>query len=402
MQFSDSSTLVHETVFSEIWNLRRNTPRLHAAVEQAYPDIQWNNALETVKPLLAKGVSSFCFDDGEYFRPAEHWRTVYQRLPNGVLAIKGAEVFANDIPATYSCLFKSIHDDLPMSPGEYLALVERKVPFALTEREALQEISNAADAHQRFVDRYCTLARVPVPVAAFRVGRFAQDRFFAVLRGILSRHAFEEASKTASTGLALYVYFYPNDPVRVRHIRQDRTPGESVLSSRERRTEPAACIEGWLDTVARLLHVGLMPCSRNGVTNGQMVASQNAIIDGGFADLASIVSFDEIESYDDFLFLLLLTLQCLCDSVAEFAGVSQPFRTHIRRTENIGHPALAFVVTEVIGILRKLEDSTSKHHPWIRRILELDGISLMLEFVKAHDIARHSPSPTMQGQEIPG
>ncbi len=70
--------------------------------------------------------------------------------------------------------------------------------------------------------------------------------------------------------------------------RTSRSPTPSAGARRARGARPI--LEGWLDVTARLLALGFVPKDPATVVTGDCLQVQNAVLDGGFADVESLIA----------------------------------------------------------------------------------------------------------------
>jgi hypothetical protein len=153
-------------------------------------------------------------------------------------------------------------------------------------------------------------------------------------------------------GLAAYVYFYRNPPLRAQHLdaalETKASPFDGYrgrLAALEDRTDPQQVLHDWIALVARMLALGYMPCTHASHETGQCLRSMNAVIDGGFVDLDSMQLMSEIRAEDEFIETLLVTLQELSDTVMTFALGGALSRS-------IVGPSTALVAQAVFALVR--------------------------------------------------
>jgi len=91
------------------------------------------------------------------------------------------------------------------------------------------------------------------------------------------------------------VYVYPGAPVRAEQLSRP-VPGESE-EERFRRIasicDVEVVVDSWIRLFVRLLYLGFVPYSSMNERLGSCVDFGNAVVDGGFADVDSIVPMTE-------------------------------------------------------------------------------------------------------------
>lgn len=134
--------------------------------------------------------------------------------------------------------------------------------------------------------------------------------------GRLSPRAKQIVEMILKEGLGAVVYYYPTVPIRVAHLDNELGDGAPAsfrarLDSLQRgEINPSPTIEKWIDQVARMLATGFLPGSIDSIGVGHCLEAQNAVIDGGFVDLGSMVPMTEV--IDDNRFHECLMAAC-CD-----------------------------------------------------------------------------------------
>ena len=298
------------------WDLAAKNPPLLSALLAREPWIAARLPGLRTRPPFARVSASF--RSTAYFRPVGHNRAFYFLGPSGsVLAFKGTEVLAEDAGETIRQM--SWHAPLDLSPLERLARIEQKIPMALLLEEAMAEAEKACDLQAAYWRRYGSLADVPVPLLVLRWQPSLCDAFVEKHQGALSVRAQASVRRLARDGLAVYVYYYPNPPLRVRHL-VDRLP-EVSLGYRKRQGELARRVEieevvrRWIKLVVRMLGLGYFPCSPCHDEVGQCLREQNAVLDGGLVDMDSICEMASIADEGEFVETLMVTLVELLGTV---------------------------------------------------------------------------------------
>jgi hypothetical protein len=295
------------------------------------------------------------FSAGAYFRPAGHYRAIYmQGSGQGVLAIKGTELFANDVRDTLVSIkhVRHPHADKKHSNLEHFPIIEQKVPMAVLVDEAITEARKAQLFQAAYLERYGELANVPIPLIAIKWPERTVAAFRDTLMPLLSERAAELVDQRMARGLAAYVYFYRNPPLRAQHIdaalEAKVAPHDGYrgrLAALEERADPGQVVHDWIVLVARMLALGYMPCTHASHETGQCLRSMNAVVDGGFVDLDSMQLMSEIRSEDEFIETVLVSLQELSDTVVTFALGSALSRS------NIG-PSTALIAQAAFALVR--------------------------------------------------
>lgn len=240
-------------------------------------------------------------------RPKGHDRAFYQEVAGGVVALKGSEPTCADFPAWVARMAHGrVHVEIQLgtaamdtllSRAELRAidkwpLIEGKVPGACTVREALAEARAAAGFQRAYLGRYGTPARVPLPLAVLRW----PDEVVAAAAAALHPHLAERTrpivAQALAEGLGAYAYFYPMIPYRLWHLTvRDAVAGgyQARQAAMAGHLDARVIVERWIELVARMLACGFVPKDPGALPTGDCLQPQNAIIDGGFADVESLV-----------------------------------------------------------------------------------------------------------------
>jgi hypothetical protein len=263
------------------------------------------------------------FRAGAFFRLPRHRRSFYfsgDAAESDVVAIKGTEPGAPDIDAWLTDLCAALIEDGLRSTqarvAEHYALCERKVPAAYSLAEAIREATIAAEVQAAHRTAYGTLAAVPFPLAIHRLPRPIADVFVERLRPRLSAHALRAIDDQLRDGLAVYTYYYPNPPLRVSQFsEQHEREAYCDRLAKVTACDPLAVIDGWVDLFVRLLALGYLPASLGSRGSGDCCNPDNAVLDGGFTDLDSLVSIAELRSDTEFAATLHYSVASLCTTV---------------------------------------------------------------------------------------
>jgi hypothetical protein len=181
--------------------------------------------------------------------------------------------------------------------------------LALAQDGALEEARRAADFLKSHAPAYGSLPKVPFPLAVFRLPRSAEDSLLAAYETALSERALAGAKARVRSGLAVYAYFLPGSPLRVQFARGGEGEGkristyrESLEALRQAGHDPEKTLEDWLRLAARMLLLGNLPARVEDPLIGGCLMPQNATMDGGFCDVASLRPLadvkDEKELFD--------------------------------------------------------------------------------------------------------
>ncbi len=232
--------------------------------------------------------------------------------------------------------------DLPI--GLHLPLVAGIPPGAVPLDECNQAQRLAAALHERHLTLYGELAQAPVPLVVHRFSAEDTARYIETLRWRLPLQAFERAEARARTGCGVSVWYYPAAPIRVDDLRVLAAADPRLRAAPEAGEETIA---GWCRQFARLLHLGFMPFAPWNASRGSCVDAGSACIDGGFADLSTLVPFESIP--DDRWFRRSLDsrisscfrLGRLEDLVAASAEAPPPFRPYRPARQPVVEPRVA-------------------------------------------------------------
>jgi len=265
------------------------------------------------------------FETNEAVRPYRHLRAFYLRKTDGVIAVKGSEVFASDVEQMLAVMSGFRIDFLGrgkslFSALEHFALNEQKIPLALSVDEAMEDVSSAAAVQRAHVARYGARAHTPLPLLAVRWPDTVTEAHLKRLSTLLSARARKSVERVAADGLGAVVYHYPTVPQRVAHLPEIlRTRSEKDWLARLAAiADPQAAVNGWLDVVARLLVLGFLPGSVESIGVGHCLEMKNAVIDGGLVDMGSICRVEDVTDPRQFSETLLAALADLAKTCRHF------------------------------------------------------------------------------------
>ena len=303
-----------------IWDAAHQAPTLLEVYPRMREQLQELRANFPVAPDLAP------FDNGSDIRPFRHLRAFYRRTPEGVVAVKGTEPLAGD-PRAHLGILANFRIDYPgrgrslFSALEHFPLVEQKIPLAMTAAEAMEDVTSAAAIQTAHLGKYAQLARTPLPLLAVRWPAAVSQNLFEVLGPMLSNRARGIVKQQMAGGLGSVIYHYPTLPLRVAHLPAILgVPGgnhqwpEKLAAL----TDPAATIDNWISLVARILGSGYIPGSIESIGIGHCLEMKNAVIDGGFVDMGSVIRCDAIRDDQAFAEALLAAIADLTKTIRHF------------------------------------------------------------------------------------
>lgn len=304
------------------WDLREQAPALLASLGERL-GFDLGAELADITRQLPIMASFRPMQAAPFVRLHGHQRAFYKTLaPSGVLAFKGTELEVGDLDRA----FKELSDDrLPnrRSVLEHFVISEQKLPMALVHDEAIAEATNACAFQQAYVARYRELARVPLSLLVLRWSDEDVAAFERRLVPLLSRRAAAIARSLFERGLGVYVYYYPELPERLaqQHLTAagpcvDHRGFQARYEALARRRDPKQVIGDWVRLFVRMLGLGYLPCNLAHIGIGQCVDPNNAIMDGGFADLDSLQRIADIPDNAQFY-------ETLAYSLASLASVIQ-------------------------------------------------------------------------------
>jgi hypothetical protein len=306
------------------WDIRENGQALLAGLGQRLGFDLGAELADITRQLPSMG-SFRPMQEACFVRLHGHQRAFYKTLkPSGVLAFKGTELKVGDLDRA----FKELSDEKlsnRRSLLEHFIISEQKIPMALLHEEALAEATNAHDFQQAYFARYREIARVPLSLLVFRWSDEDAAVFERRLVPLLSRRAEAIARNLLESGLGVYVYYYPELPERLaqQHLTAagacvDHRGFQARYDALAKRREPKQVIDDWVRLFARMLGLGYLPCNLVNIGIGQCVDPNNAILDGGFADLDSLQRIADIPDNARFY-------ETFAYSLASLAGVVQGF-----------------------------------------------------------------------------
>lgn len=322
---NQAAPIANHAVEKTLWHIGEQAPVLHSALLGLIPDLPVR--LAGLQETLPCAATINAFQAGDMQRPYRHLRAFYQTLPHGagVLAHKGTEVHADD-RSLHLAMLAEFRVDYPMRgkslfpATEHFALVEQKIPLALSAFEAVEDACAAASMQEAHLARFGELARTPTPLLVVQWPTAVRDAHLQALRPLLSERALRIVETASEQGLAAIIYHYPSLPLRVAHLPMELKcfSGGAWLEKLAELTQPEQVVERWIDLVARMLALGFLPGRTEHIGIGHCLEMQNAVIDGGFVDLGSIVAMSKVRNERAFLEMLLAAFSDLAKTVRHF------------------------------------------------------------------------------------
>jgi hypothetical protein len=312
-----------------IWQLEHSSKNLYQGLINEFPWLE----KEIEKMLVAPPTVETClpFENETTIRPPLHNRAYYIKCPdNTCIAIKGTEIFANDFiqVVTSGSQRRALISGLPLL--EHFTVFERKAPFVVLKDEALLEANKSSAVQTAHYKTYRKLARLPIPIFVFQISEIKTTQYLNDIKNLLSASSRTELMKITEPGLAVFVYFYPGNQLRVRDLTFKLQNTNNINGFFERRSKvlefcnPSDLIINWVRLLVRLLHLGYFPANRGNSLIGQSVQAQNLVIDGGFVDCDSFQNFSDVSGTQEFYESLMLSVGWLGFSVQELLmGLNQ-------------------------------------------------------------------------------
>jgi hypothetical protein len=264
------------------------------------------SAVETLSACLPVPKTVAPFVERPFFRPPWSSRSFYyspatlQDSSGGtgraVVALKGLEPCISDVDDLFLDLRRASYS--PHNIAEHFVFVEHKIPGCLGLEEAIREAERAAAIQERHLRFYGSLARLPVPLFVYRHSNEVVKSVTEKLRRLLGTAAFERMEPMLADGLGAYVYYYPTAPIRARdidHALESLSFHQRLIVLLREVCDPEDVILGWVRGFTRMLYLGFLPGSLASLRSGICCQPQNACLDGGFVDLDSLTSLEEIQ-----------------------------------------------------------------------------------------------------------
>jgi len=361
------------------WHLSDRAPRLLDAVLARAPALA--DALERLRRHVPVPRRRFPTDAAPFVRFRGHGRSFCvayptEDAPDGHLVFKGSEHVTSDyeewldehatrwlrIAARQETHFAADGGvEAEMRLLDKWAILEGKVPGAYTLDEAVAEADVAATVQEAFTTRFGETARAPLPLLAYRWPQACVERVSAALRPRLSAGAWAIAERRLSSGLGMYVYYYPGFPVRLAQLAIGDAEELGLAQRLEQLDEIfdwRDTAESWIELTAKLIALGFLPKSPASVVSGDCLQFQNMVLDGGIADLDSVVHVDAVREERELRDILRRTLLELTRSLATLLlGAPAQDATFLRRYPDVS----AIVGAELVKRLERIGATTGLH-----------------------------------------
>jgi hypothetical protein len=373
-----------------LWDLAAQAPRLHSAVKRLSP---WTmSRLIDLRFRVPTAATCATFHCGDFFRLEGHHRSFYWQGPDEVIGFKGSEPLADDISESLKIMARPLEASAA-ARLEHFPLVENKVPLAVTTAEALSEARLTARFQSCYVDRYGVLARTPLPLLVIRWPASALQRLRSRLRPLLSSQARQAVDLLLDDGVACLIYRYPGRPMRAQHLgifldQMAVSNGDAVrrlhrlaelggMCLKRGKIDPFETVERWLGLAARMLGLGFFPCQPAHRGLGQCLGEQNAVIDGGFTDMGSLLPMESVPDRRSFEEIFLLNWIELSDTVRRFLfgymghpAVRRPGASSPRRLRRIALQVDGFTVRELRRLIQEDGRAGLRLDPRLKRCFQ--------------------------------
>lgn len=298
-----------------LFDVERDSPTVIQALEAQCANIR---ALLT---WLRQGVpiNSDCSPGlrGRFYRLPNHYRSVCWPIRPGVpggsdvLVFKGTEPLCADFESYLQWMMSHRMRASELPIGLYCPLVLRMPPGAVPLDECVREQSIGIEVQRRHLATYGSCAQLPLPLLTFQMRHKDVDQYLTTLHRYLPVAAIERIEWRVKAGLAIEVYYYPNAPLRVADL-----PDTGTLSGDLKMCDAELIVDRWAQLLARLLHLGYMPYAPWNRGLGACIDQGNACVDGGFADLLTLVPFDSIPDSRLFRWSLRASMEMLARTAA--------------------------------------------------------------------------------------
>lgn len=258
-----------------------------------------------------------------FVKPRFHVRAMYRCVDGhgfdqGVIALKGTETAARDMRLA----LQTMTAGRPyVNRIELFMYQEYKLPIAVRLREALLDARKALALNQALWTTFEEQAPIPVPLGVFRWPVEHQRAYEDELQKVLSDTGAEVAEQLQDS-LGVLVYYFPRSPIRVRHLRHEKTSAYPNAAGRAER------VRSWVELAARLMVAGYFPCTLDNQRQGCCLSDQNVCVDGGFVDIDSIKRMSDITDPGLFHGNLLLTVAMLAHSCAVYLSGEKTVASH--------------------------------------------------------------------------
>lgn len=340
-----------------VFDAERDRPRLVCAMARRCPPIRAILAgLRRRLPVARNAGEGIA---GQFYRLPGHYRRVCCAIPDAtgperlwegdVVTLEGSEPLMADFDEYLQWMLTTPFPDGDLPIGLYFPLVAGVPPGAVPLDECLQAQRLAAALHERHLTLYGELAQAPAPLAVHRCSAGDTARYVETLRWRLPRPAFERAEARTRAGCGVSAWYYPAAPIRVDDLRRLAAADPHLRPAPEAGEETIA---GWCRQFARLLHLGFMPSAPWNAGRGSCVDAGSACIDGGFADLFTLVPFESLPDDGWFRRSLLDSIRRLSRTVAVFTASLGPRPTG-SPDPNLDALSRAFLVPRLLDHLER-------------------------------------------------
>lgn len=282
-----------------------------------------HNARSEFDPWIASAAASFetklpippscdMFNSEGFFRLKSHQRSICfapksSEPIRNVFCIKGMEPLAPDFRSKLNAMASFRGDRDILNAVEHLILIEDKLPSCLLFNEARAEAVIAGSVQARLSKDCEGLPRLPLPVVCVRLPETIAETAVREIAACASRSLWPKIEMLAATGLGAYVYWYPSLPLRAEHFVADKKLAITIA-------------DRWISLAARLLRAGFLPTSALSFGRGQCCEPQNSVVDGGFADLDSVVPIADLPSRQDVFTALEMTIWSITATILHVLG----------------------------------------------------------------------------------
>ena len=310
------------------------------------------------------------FRSEDYFRLKQHRRSICFAPQSGhpirsVFCIKGMEPLAPDFACALEDLAGRHAANTGLNNLEDLVLREDKLPGCLLWSEAQAEASIAATVHRRLSDDGAPLARLPLPALCVRLPQVTAESAAREISSRASRSLWHKIDMLAAGGLGAYVYWYPSVPIRAIQV----SPNKQMAMTMS---------EAWIDLAARLLRAGFLPTTAYSQHRGHCCDRLNAVIDGGFADMGSVVPVTELSASKDVFIALQMTIWLLTSTILHVFGKSD---TKITRFDYAANMVLHLVRERLMYACGK--DADPRMTEFVGATKDISAFARLLEKTEA-------------------
>ncbi len=277
----------------EVLNQRSADLKLVQAYELLVP---WNirallDAAHQFSTVIPAPLGMNAFDGKWFSRLPGHRRSFFLKtgpycvgIDQPVLVIKGCEAASENLRSDLQALQTSSSPEEGLNLLEYLVLVERKLPLAVSKREAFDEFS-VAEQLQRFAIKRGILARTSFPIVIHEHSYETTQRYREIVSSLLTKKSIETFTRIANEGVFAFSYIYPTAPVRVSNFPRVRNLASGQKDATRALVRSYDVEARWRSTLQLFYDAGLRIDREHCFKNGICVDPNNATIDGGFLDL---------------------------------------------------------------------------------------------------------------------